>query len=86
MLMDDTVLFATSRQRLIEKLNLLAFWCDKCGMVINEDKTKFMAFVTKDEDDRKPITLKLHHGIVNVIHGTEYKYLGVIITSDGKVR
>ena len=85
MLMDDTVLFASSRQRLIEKLNLLAFWCDKCGMVINEDKTKFMAFVTKDEDDRKPITLKLQHGIVKVIHCTEYKYLGVIVTSDGKV-
>ena len=39
MLMDDTVLFATSRERLVEKLNLLAEWCNKCGMVINEDKT-----------------------------------------------
>ena len=34
MLMDDTVLFATSRERLCEKLNLLVEWCDKSGMII----------------------------------------------------
>ena len=85
MLMDDTVLFATSREGLIEKLNLLAEWCNKCGMVINEDKTEFMAFVTTDANDRKPITLQLHHGIVRVTHCSEYKYLGAIFTSDGKV-
>ena len=62
MLMDDTVLFATSRNRLIEKLNLLADWCNRCGMVINEDK--FMAFVTNDPDDKIPIILNLHHGVV----------------------
>ena len=85
MLMDDTVLFATSRERLVEKLNLLAEWCNKCGMVINEDKTQFMAFVTTDPDDKRPIVLNLHHGLVKVTHCNEYKYLGVIITSDGKV-
>ena len=85
MLMDDTVLFATSRERLIEKLNLLAEWCNRCGMVINEDKTQFMAFVTSNPNDRMPIVLNLHHGIVRVSHCTEYKYLGSIFTSDGKV-
>ena len=85
MLMDDTVLFATSRTRLIEKLNLLTEWCNRCGMVINEDKTQFMAFVTNDPDDKSPIVLNLHHGVVKVIHCDEYKYLGSIFTSDGKV-
>ena len=85
MLMDDTVIFATSRQGLIDKLNLLAQWCDKCGMVINEDKTKFMAFATSDPDARKPIDLQLQHGHVQVTHCSEYKYLGAIVTSDGKV-
>ena len=70
MLMDDTVLFATSRTRLIEKLNLLAEWCNRCGMVINEDKTQFMAFVTNDPDDKSPIVLNLHHGVVKVILST----------------
>ena len=85
MLMDDTVIFATSRQGLIDKLNLLAQWCDKSGMVINEDKTEFMAFVTTDPEARKPINLQLHHGHVQVTHCKEYKYLGAIVTSDGKV-
>ena len=85
MLMDDTVLIATSRERLIEKLNLLVFWCNKSGMVINEDKTQFMAFVTITPAERNPIILKLHHEIVYVKHCTEYKYLGAIFTSDGKV-
>ena len=54
-------------------------------MVINEDKTQFMAFVTTNPNDRMPIVLNLHHGIVRVTHCTEYKYLGSIFTSDGKV-
>ena len=83
MLMDDTVLLATSRERLIEKLKLLVWWCDKSGMVINEDKTQFMAFVTTVPGERKPIVLKLHHGVVWVRHCSEYKYLGAIFTPDG---
>ena len=61
MLMDDTVLIAISRKRLIEKLNLLVLWCNKSGMVINEDKNQFIAFVTTTPAERNPIILKLHH-------------------------
>ena len=42
MLMDDTVLMASSRGRLVEKLQKLVEYCTESGMVINEDKTKFM--------------------------------------------
>ena len=35
MLMDDTVIFATSRERLCEKLNVLAQSCNKSGMVLS---------------------------------------------------
>ena len=66
-----------------QKLDILVKWCDKSGMVINEDKTQFMAF-TNNADDKLPIILRLHHGRVVVKHCTEYKYLGAIITSDGK--
>ena len=41
-LMDDTVLIATSHEDLRKKLDILARWCDQSGMVINEDKTKYM--------------------------------------------
>ena len=84
MLMDDTVIFATSRERLCQKLNVLAQWCNRSGMVINEDKTEFMA-IGAESCDKSPIVLHLHHGIVHVKHCSEYKYLGAIITSDGKM-
>ena len=83
MLMDDTVIFATSRERLCQKLDVLVQWCNKSGMVINEDKTQFMA-IGAQACDKVPILLRLHHGLVKVKHCAEYKYLGAIITSDGK--
>ena len=42
MLMDDTVIFASSRNRLIMKLNILDEYCQAYGMQMNESKTKFM--------------------------------------------
>ena len=42
-----------------------------------------MAF-NSSEEDKSPIILHLKHGRVIVEHCTEYKYLGAIITSDGK--
>ena len=41
--------------------------------------------VTTNPEDKRPIILKLHYGAVRVTHCSEYKYLGAIITSDGKV-
>ena len=43
MLMDDTVIFATSREKVQEKLNILKEYCSQNGMRVNESKTKFMA-------------------------------------------
>lgn len=37
-LMDDTVLLATSRENMIKKVKLLTEFCDKYGMVVNEKK------------------------------------------------
>ena len=85
MLMDDTVIFATSRQQLCKKLNVLVEWCDKSGMVINEDKTEFMGFCSLD-DEKCPIILHLKHGRGIVTHCNDYTYLGVIFTSDGLLK
>ena len=54
-------------------------------MVINEDNIQFIAFVTNDPDDKSPIVLNLHHGIVWVIHCDEHKHVGSIFTCDSKV-
>ena len=49
MLMEDTVILATSRERLTEKLNYLEESCDEYGMLVIESKTKFMAILGSDE-------------------------------------
>ena len=81
-LMDDTVIFATSHEKLKEKLNVLTDWCNQSGMVINEDKTKFMSF---NCSERSPIQLETHAGPVTVSYCQQYTYLGSIFTSDGKI-
>lgn len=81
MLMDDTVILATSRERLSEKLKCLQGYCDEYGMVLNEDKTNFMVILGSDKD-RQPIQL----GSFVVRHCDSYTYLGAIFTADGKAR
>ena len=81
-LMDDTVIIATSYEKLCQKLEILAKWCNQSGMVINEDKTKYMAF---NSAERRPVLLHTHAGVVTVLHCTEYTYLGCVVTSDGKI-
>ena len=71
MLMDDTIIIATSHEKLRLKLETLIDWCNKSGMVINEDKTEFMAFNAPPEGKR-PIRLKTHAGIVNVTDCSQY--------------
>jgi hypothetical protein len=45
LLMDDTVILATSREKLIGKFSIVMDYCQQYGMSINQTKTKFM--VTK---------------------------------------
>ena len=78
MLMDDTVIFATTRERMAEKLQVLENYCTEYGMIVNESKTKFMA-INGDDTDQQPF----HVGDFSVRHCERYTYLGVIITSDG---
>eukprot|EP00914_Ancora_sagittata_P013201 GHVO01025696.1.p2 GENE.GHVO01025696.1~~GHVO01025696.1.p2 ORF type:complete len:105 (-),score=19.67 GHVO01025696.1:184-498(-) len=50
MLMDDTIILASNRQRAQEKVRTLTSFCEKYGMVVNEKKTKFMV-INGDDDD-----------------------------------
>ena len=79
MLMDDTVILATSREKMAEKLKLLDEYCASSGMRMNESKTKFMV-INGSPMDRIPFILS------NLVikHCTSYVYLGVIFTSDGR--
>ena len=42
MLMDDTVILATSREMCTDKFNTVLEYCENYGVLINEKKTKFM--------------------------------------------
>ena len=81
MLMDDTVILATSRECLMSKLNILCDFCSSHGMMINEGKTKFMA-VNGNDQERRRINIQ---GLA-IDHCKSYVYLGAVFTSDGSVK
>ena len=54
MLMDDTIIFASTRERALQKVRILRDFCKRSGMVVNNSKTKFMVINGKN-DDYSPI-------------------------------
>ena len=80
MLMDDTVLLATSRKNISKKINLLVAFCKKYGMVINEGKTKLMV-INGNFADKQPINVDN----ISISHCDTYIYLGSPFTSDGTI-
>ena len=78
MLMDDTVILASSREKLLEKLKYLDQYCVEYGMYMNEKKTKLMV-ILGDDVDKQPIQLS----DIRISHTDNYVYLGAIITADG---
>ena len=79
MLMDDTAILASSRERALEKVKILSDFCAESGMVINQSKTKFMV-INGDEDDRD--TLKVEG--MEIQNCDSYVYLGCVYTQDGR--
>ena len=81
LLMDDTVILATTRESCMLKLRALVDYCDDYGMRVNLKKTKFMV-INGDENDRLDFTYK--H--ITVKHQPTYLYLGAWITESGKIK
>ena len=80
MFMDDTVLLATTRTNMREKLCILKEYCDQYGMRINENKTKFFV-ICGGLGDAEPF----HVDGLNIEHCDRYLYLGSPFTCDGSV-
>ena len=77
-LMDDTVLLATTRYNMLRKISLLQAYCREYGMKINQSKTKFFAIHGKGEDLDPMVIDEL------VVEPCDmYIYLGSPFTSDG---
>ena len=79
MLMDDTIILATSREKMMEKLQLLDKYCMENGMRVNAAKTKFMVINGRPLDK---VPFVLSNFVVRVC--SEYVYLGSVFTADGR--
>ena len=78
MLMDDTVILATSREMCINKFKAVLDYCEDYGMEINEKKTKFMVINHSEEDK---LQLKIRNREIEYCE--KYLYLGSWFTDDG---
>ena len=77
-MMDDTVLLATTKQGMIDKIKILNEYCNSHEMIINYSKTKFMV-VNGDREDKEPI---LYNNVI-INYCKQYIYLGSPFTDDG---
>jgi len=71
---DDTVVFASSEETMLQSLELFANFCDKWKLDINYDKTKVLVFGDRVNSKRNII---LRNNRIEVLN--EFKYLGVIL-------
>ena len=78
LLMDDTVLFATTKEKLVENFQKCQDYCEQYGMSINQKKTQFMV-INNSKKDKEPIVSR---GIA-VKYCDTYVYLGALITDNG---
>ena len=78
MLMDDTILFASSKENLVKKFQICQNYCAEYGMSINQGKTKFMVINGEDEDFKT-----IESRGIQVKYCKSYIYLGAPITDDG---
>ena len=71
----------------LKKIQILVDYCKDYGMVINEKKTKFMAFNGTDTS-KEPLYVESNDARIKcrIEHCDTYVYLGSIFTSDGKIK
>ncbi len=79
---DDLVLFSESHKGLQTCLDRLSLYCRKWGLSINTSKTKAMLF---RKSNATSIKQQLSIGGVDIEWVNSYKYLGVIVSYDGKL-
>lgn len=84
LLMDDTVILATSREKLVGKLTVVMNFCENYGMSVNERKTKFM-IINSDNMDERSIHYQGPSSVLNIKYCKNYVYLGSPITDDGNL-
>ena len=81
LLMDDTVIVATSREMCIKKFDIMMNYCNEYGMQLNDKKSKFFV-INKSVEDQVPITVQGQ----TINYCKHYLYLGTWFTDDGKLK
>ncbi len=84
MMMDDTVILATSRTSCTRKLETLLDFCKTSGMIINQSKTKFMV-VNASENDKTPLRIEYGESHFEFHWCDVYIYLGSIFHWSGRI-
>ena len=80
MLMDDTILLATTRESALQKIRVLCEFCGNTGMIINNSKTKFMV-INGNHDDLLPLEVDT----TAIANCDTYTYLGSVFTQDASI-
>jgi hypothetical protein len=75
---DDIFILCETIEGLTRVTETLVNMCDNLDLVINQDKTKIMTFGNQKQI-KTPINITIHGKIIECV--TEFKYLGVILTS-----
>ncbi|ELT94648.1 hypothetical protein CAPTEDRAFT_207491 [Capitella teleta] len=81
MLMDNTVLLATSQKRAEEKVRALEEFCTSSGMMINQAKTQFIA-INGAAEDWEPLKVDG----VTIENCSSYTYLECSFTQDANLK
>ena len=80
LLMDDTVVLATSREMCEAKLKIVIQYCEDFGMTMNTKKSKFFVINGK-KIDKAPFEI----GNIKIGYVCKYLYLGAWFTESGKI-
>ena len=80
LLMDDTVLLATSREKCESKFRVVTQYCKEFGMLINVKKTKFFV-INGCEIDKMPLQVDS----LSISYSSTYLYLGAWFTDSGRI-
>ena len=78
---DDLIMLSESREGLQNCMDHLETYCDKWEMQVNLSKTKMVTFA-KPDLTRKDTQITFGNQIIDSV--SEYKYLGIVFSADGK--
>lgn len=79
---DDLALLADSHKGLQDSINILSEFCQTWKLNINIDKTKVVVFNRKQQVHQAPLILD----DMQLEYVTSYKYLGIILSSNGSFK